>query len=237
MHTVEAQPLKEKTQKSGCLKIALIVVGAALLTSVLTVLLAKLYLFPKEFKPVTLSKSEERVLSNKIDALTSNTPAAARRSRSINTSSKHRNDARETLKPERYSEAGATREIHLTERELNGLLAHNTDMARKLAIDLSEDLASAKLLVPLDPEFPFLGGKTLKVTAGLELRYANERPVVILRGVSIWGVPIPNAWLGGIKNIDLVREFGMNQGFWSAFSAGVENIRVEEGKLTIKLKP
>ena len=110
-------------------------------------------------------------------------------------------------------------------------------MARKLVIDLSEDLASAKLLVPLDPELPFLGGKTLKVTAGMELRYSDRKPVAILRGVSLWGVPIPNEWLGGIKNIDLVREFGNDHGFWNKLAAGIEHIQIEDGNLTIKLKP
>ena len=124
----------------------------------------------------------------------------------------------------------------MTERELNALLAKNTDLAQKLAIDLSDDLASAKLLVPLDPDFPFLGGKTLKVTAGVELRYSNKQPVVIIRGVSIWGVPIPNAWLGGIKNIDLVSEFGMERGFWRILAAGVENIRIADGRLSVTLK-
>ena len=140
------------------------------------------------------------------------------------------------LEPEAYSEEGAHREIVFTERELNALLATNTDLARKLAIDLSENLASAKLLIPLDPDLPLLGGKTLKVAAGLELRFAEGRPVIVLKGVSLWGVPIPNAWLGGIKNIDLVKEFGSQGGFWQSFAAGVEDIRVAEGRLTVRLK-
>ena len=141
------------------------------------------------------------------------------------------------LTPEPYRESNADREIRLTERELNGLLAKNTDLAKKLAIDLSDDLASAKLLIPLDPELPFFGGKTLKVSAGMELRYSNQRPVAILKGVSIWGVPIPNEWLGGIKNIDLFREFGMDQGLWNTIAAGVADIHIENGNLTVRLKP
>ena len=35
------------------------------------------------------------------------------------------------------------------------------------------------------------------------MRYANGRPVMVLKGVSVWGVPLPNAWLGNLKNIDL----------------------------------
>lgn len=50
------------------------------------------------------------------------------------------------------------------------------------------------------------------------------------------GVPVPNAWLGGMKNIDLVKRFEAEKGFWKAFSDGVENIKVEEGLLKVKLK-
>jgi hypothetical protein len=124
----------------------------------------------------------------------------------------------------------------LTERELNGLLAHNTDLARRFAIDLSEDLASAKLLIPVDPDFPIFGGRILRVRAGLELAYRLERPVVKLRGISVMGVPLPNAWLGNLKNVDLVEQFGGNDGFWRSFAAGVELIEIREGELKIKLK-
>ena len=50
------------------------------------------------------------------------------------------------------------------------------------------------------------------------------------------GIPIPNAWLGGLKNIDLISEFGDSDGFWKSFADGVEDIHVEEGALKIKLK-
>ena len=98
------------------------------------------------------------------------------------------------------------------------------------------DLISARLLVPVDQDFPILGGKTLRVSAGVEMAFRNAKPVVILKGVSIMGIPIPNAWLGGLKNIDLISEFGDESGFWKRFAGGVENIRVEEGHLKIKLK-
>jgi hypothetical protein len=119
---------------------------------------------------------------------------------------------------------------------LNGLLARNTDLARKLAIDLSEDLVSIKLLVPMDPDFPVLGGKTLRFNAGVEIAYLNGKPSVVLKGVSIMGVPVPNAWIGGLKNVDLVAEFGAGPGFWKTFSEGVEDIRVQDGRIQVKLK-
>ena len=222
--------------KRSTLKTVLLIVAIAAVTSVLTVWLTARYLFPVEFKPVTLAAGEKKVLDAKIDRLDKSWPVQpSSRGPSASRSRDSRKPA-DTLEPEPYSEEGARREVTFTERELNALLATNTDLARKLAIDLSENLASAKLLVPLDPDMPFFGGKTLKVTAGLELRFAEGRPVVALRGISLWGVPIPNAWLGGIKNVDLVKEFGGQGGFWHAFAAGVEDIRVEQERLTVRLR-
>lgn len=203
---------------------------AILLTLGMTLWIGYLTLFPGEFTPVTLNAREQRILDEKIQNLErlQDRPAVNHAPRSISDAA--------PLKPEPYSEAGASREISLSEKELNALIATNTDLASRLAIDLSDDLASAKLLVPLDPNAPILGGKTLKLSAGMELRYAEGKPVVMLRGVSIWGVPLPNAWLGGIKNIDLIQEFGTEPGFWQAFAEGVEEIEVKEGRVRIRLK-
>jgi hypothetical protein len=218
------------------LKITLLVIAIAAATSVLTIWLTARYLFPGEFKPVTLDAREKKALDAKIDRLDPVRPARPSSRQPAADRSKSERQPADTLEPEPYSEEGARREVAFTERELNALLATNTDLAHKLAIDLSKNLASAKLLVPLDPDMPFFGGKTLKLSAGLELRFAEGLPVVALKGISLWGVPIPNAWLGGIKNIDLVKQFGGQGGFWHAFAAGVEDIRVEEGRLTVRLR-
>jgi len=208
------------------IKIFFIVLAVAVVTSMLTVWLSMLYFFPKQFKPVELSKSESQTLAEKLDHLDPTT-----RSKNLPALKDDK-----TLVPEKYREDAASRHITFTERELNALLAQNTDLAEKVAIDLSDNLASAKLILPLDPDLPFLGGKILKLNAGLELRYENAEPVVKLRGISLWGVPLPNSWIGGIKNVDLVQEFGGKPGFWKSFSEGIEFIRVEDGKLSIQLK-
>jgi hypothetical protein len=181
------------------------------------------YLFPTSFKPVSLSSLEVEVLDRKLQV--------------VNLRDLSVSNSNTALKPEPYSENDQARRVGFSEREVNALLAHNTDMADKLVIDFSPDLASATWLLPLDPEFPILGGKTLKLAAGLELAFKAERPVVKLRGISLWGVPLPNAWLGYAKNIDLVSEFGSKGGFWSVFADGIDELVVEDGQLVIKLKP
>jgi len=209
------------------MKIFLIVIVTMLVSIGVTLMVVKYYFFPSEFKPVQLSAKEEQVLDAKLDRLESLDAAYQPRRGAVNSS---------VLKPEAYSEEGADRSIRLSERELNSLLAKNTDLARKLAIDLSDNLMSAKLLLPVDEDFPIMGGKILKVRAGVELAYRDSKPIVILKGVSIMGVPIPNAWMGGLKNIDLVEEFGSGDGFWKAFADGVQDIRIVEGNLQIELK-
>ena len=215
-------------KKRGCLRTLGIMLATVIISIVASVLVVNYYLFPKKFDPVELSQGEESTLNQKLKRFGLPTLANDEATNAASTTP--------ALEPEAYTEVGASREINFSEKELNALLAQNTDLADKIAIDLAENLASAKMIIPLDPDFPFLGGKTLKVSAGAELSYANGRPTVILKGVKVWGVPIPNAWLGNLKNVDLVKEFGGNEGFWKSFADGVDNISVTDGLLKIKLK-
>lgn len=212
---------ENEPRKRGCFKTALIVLAVAVISCAFTVWFMNAYLFPKKLKPVELSQKEEQTLQEKLTLLDPFSEAAADEKKAI---------------AQKYSEDDANRIITFTQREVNGMLAKNTDLADRLAIHLSDDLASARLLIPLDPDFPVLGGKTLKASAGLELGFSGGRPKVALRGVSLWGVPIPNAWLGGLKNVDLVQEFGGSSGFWKSFADGVENITLADGRLSITLK-
>ncbi|HOE96102.1 MAG TPA: arginine N-succinyltransferase [Candidatus Sumerlaeota bacterium] len=202
-------------------KAALIVILMLLLTAGVAAWPVGRYLFRKSFDPVQLRPREDETLERKLRAI-GYQPADR--------------EGDQPLEPEPYREDDALRVVSFSERELNALLAKNTDLARRLAIDLSDDLVSAKLIVPLDEDLPVLGGKTLRVSAGVELAFRERRPVVILKGVSLMGVPLPNAWLGNLKNIDLVREFGDEAGFWKTFADGVDAIDVEDGRLVVKLK-
>ena len=210
------------------LQVAGIALLCVLVTALLTAWAVRVYIYPPDFEPVELSTREQSALDAKLARLEGlggfERPAS------------NREDDETWLRPEPYDESEADREISLSERELNSLIAQNTDLATRVAIDLSDDLASARLLIPVDPDFPLLGGKMLRVNAGVELAYAGKRPVVRLKGISVMGVPIPNAWLGNLKNVDLVEQYGTDTGFWQAFAAGVAQLAVEEGRLKIKLR-
>jgi hypothetical protein len=209
-------------------QVAWIIIGSMAIAIVATVISIKVFLFPSPFTPVTLSPNEEKELTAKIEQFEHPSPQKSESKQDVGTNS--------TMIPEEYSEAGDSRQILFTERELNAILANNTDLADKVALDLAQDLVSIKMLIPMDPDLPLLGGKMLKIRAGAELAYKDGKPVIKLRGVSLMGIPMPNAWLGGLKNIDLIKEFGSDEGFWKVFSDGVRSISVVEGSLKIELK-
>ena len=220
-----AQDSKKKKGFSG-LQVLGIILVVMLVTAGITGFVVWRYVFPPDFKAVQLSESEQHVLDDKLSQLGIQIDSGPSSNSDLN--------ADGTLAPERYTEADASREVNFSEDELNALLANNTNLAHKLAIDLSDDLASAKLLVPMDPDFPVLGGKTLRVNAGVELAFRNGQPVVKLIGISIMGVPVPNAWLGNLKNVDLVSQFGGDPGIWQALAAGVKTVEVRESQLMIR---
>jgi len=224
MTTSEQTLEREKSGFSGA-QVALLVLAVMAVTVGATLWLARTYLFPQPFEPVELSVVEREQLNDKLRRIN---PELV-----LPTGNETDED---WLRPEPYSEAGAERQVVLSERELNAVMARDPQLARRMAIDLSSNLASARILVPVDPAVPVLGGRTLRVAAGLELKYADGRPSAILRGVSIMGVPLPSAWLGGFKNTDLVAQFSSDPGFWRAWAAGVEDLRVTDGKLVIQLR-
>lgn len=229
---------KTAKKRFGCLQVFGLIIIAVVLTVGVTVFVVKTYFFPSEFRPVTLNSAEKRVLAaklEKVDSIGAGVTLDNYDNFNKLTKSK-RLDPDTALKPEPYNEKDSKREIGFTERELNGLLANNTDLAKKLAVDLSKDLISAKLLLPIDEDFPVFGGKILRLRSGMVFAHKKGKPVVIFKGLTVMGVPFPNAWLGGIKNIDLVEKFGAEKGFWKTFSEGVEDIKVEEGLLKVKLK-
>ncbi len=228
METKPTNMEKEPRRFTGT-QVMLLIGLTVLVTALITSWWVNQYLYAATFEPTQLTVAEQHALDNKMaqlqqydrsnTSLLSSTPSAGG-----------------PLEPEPYSEAGASREIQLTEREVNSLIAKDTEMAKHVAVDLADNLVSVKLVVPVNDEVPLVGGKTLKLNFGVELSYANGKPVVAMEGISLGGVPLPSAWWGDIKHINLVEEFGGPGGFWDQFAKGVEDLRIQDGQLRITLK-
>ncbi|NMH66596.1 arginine N-succinyltransferase [Shewanella salipaludis] len=205
-----------------------------LLMLLLTVLLSvgasffiiRTYIFPAPLTPVTLSAKEQQRLEHKLGRLGWQGEAGPRAAA----------NAEEDFAPEAYSESDAARRVTFSEKEVNAMIGRSPDFAHRIAIDFADNLASAKILLPIPQDFPIMAGQILRVNAGLDIHLdRHRRPVVALVGVSLMGVPIPNAWLGNMKNVNLVSEFG-DRGFWNTFADGVEDLQIRDGELYIKLR-
>jgi uncharacterized protein YxeA len=207
-----------------------IVVLVIIVTALLTAWWVKHYIYASKFTPTVLTAKERKILDSKLVKLED----SAKKDLVVTKNKRHKKGA--PLEPEAYSEEGAKREISFTEKELNALIANNPEVAQRVAINLSDNLISIKLVIPMDEEVPVLGGKTLRLNLGVILGYEHGKPVVALKGVSIGGIPVPNAWLGNLKNRNLVKEFGDESGFWKLFSDGVADLKVKKGHILIKLK-
>ncbi len=226
---------RESQKRFGCLQVALILLLGMIFTVAVTIFVLKKFMSPDEFTPTVLSQQEEQILEGKLARFES-LEISDENIDNIELEIRDAETDPDSMVPGVYSEEGARREVFFTEKELNSMIAGNTDMARQVALDLSDDLVSAKVRIPVPEDFPLFSGKTIRGRAGLKMAFENGRPIIVLKGVSIMGVPIPNAWLGGLKNVDLIEEFGDEEGFWKNFAAGVEYVQVKEGQIQLKLK-
>ncbi|MDB4506930.1 hypothetical protein N9055_01795 [Akkermansiaceae bacterium] len=124
--------------------------------------------------------------------------------------------------------------IVLTQREVNGLINAHTTFGKDLKIELAKGTLHARINTTLDQNVPVLGGKTVKARARF-LVDANElNPSVILDDLTVYGVSVPNAWLGELKGQNLLASLSGSVGD-NAFSRGIEDIKIENGLIDIQL--
>lgn len=212
---MEATPTTPRS--FGCLHALLVLIVLLLIAILGSLWWINRNVHAKEFTPVTLKPAEQVALDAKLQQLES----------SVKTSG---------IEPEIYTETDASRRVVLSEKELNALIARDPAAAKNVAIDLADDLMSVKIIAPMDPELPLIGGKTFKFNMGVTLAYTNQAPNVTIRGISLGGIPLPGAWWGDIKNKNLVETFGAQGSFWDSFARGVEHLEVKDGTLILLLK-
>jgi hypothetical protein len=127
-----------------------------------------------------------------------------------------------------------SREIILTERELNGLLNENTEFGKSVSFQLATNAIHARVETDLDPDLPILGGRRFKARARFLVSDIPGKASFILDDLTVWGISLPNDWLAGLKGRDLLAE-ALGAGN-NGKVPGVEEFKVEPGQLMIRLK-
>lgn len=184
------------------------------------------YFHAKAFSPVELSKTEQQVVDGKLEIAGGDAVFAG-------DGVAEANDNPIILREE------DRRTIVFTEREINGVLHHNTDLAEKLYIDLKQDALVAKVIYPFEEETPIVGGKTLRLNVTMKM-FLDEKGKLqfTLDDVSVGGVPLPNAWLFDMKDKNLIDlDDGPNgSGLLKRIADGIADFKVENGQIRIRLK-
>ncbi|MEX1118248.1 MAG: hypothetical protein WEB60_05580 [Terrimicrobiaceae bacterium] len=126
------------------------------------------------------------------------------------------------------------KEIVLTEREINGLLNANTDLGQSISFQLGTDVILTRIETDLDPDLPFIGGRTFKARAKFVVSEGGGQPSFVIDDLTVWGISLPNEWLGGLKGRNLFAEILGSE--TDGKLPGVESFSIRPGQISIKLK-
>lgn len=200
-----SEAVDQSTELTPKKKTSCLLIAVIAILLLLVVCAGAYWWYNRPITPVELSAKEKQVVEEKVDSL-------------------------EAVPGEPKYERGS-KEIVLTERELNGLINENTALGDKLKLTLASDEIQARLETDMDEDLPVVGGKKLKAKARFLVGTVEGRPSLVLDDLTVWGASLPNDWLGGLKGQDLLGQiFGNSGGV-----RGIEELRIERGQLVIRL--
>src|SRR5262245_23475265 len=145
----------------------------------------------RPIKPVVLSPPEQAAVEKKLEPLgqtTANGPRAPIPEGGV-------------IRPEldRPYVPGA-KALRLTERELNGLLNLNTDLGKTVRLEFGQDAINAYVVTPIPEDVPVFGGKMFRARGRFRIAVSKgAAPYAVLEDVTVFGLSLPKAWLGGMK--------------------------------------
>jgi hypothetical protein len=126
--------------------------------------------------------------------------------------------------------------LRLTERELNGLLNANTDLGQTVRLELGRDAINAYVAAPIPQDVPLFGGRMFRARGRFRVSLTDgAAPYVILEDVTVFGLSLPKAWLGGLKGENLLAE-AVGDRHGAPVLRGVKSLRVEPGVLVLEVE-
>lgn len=200
---------------------ALVVCGMILacsgITAAATAWWVKRNIYASPLKPVLLSASEQSALDGKLNNLRS----AAEPAPQAEAAKRQTDEARRTLV--------------LTEKEINAFL-DSQGLGQQVRVDLQDGAAGVTALIPMAEDIPAVGGTTLRLKVSLSAgMIPGDRFAFRVTDVSLGGIPLPNAWLGDIKGVNLLANGVENDPAIKRFLAGIRELKIESGAIRVLL--
>ena len=203
---------------------------ALLLVVILSVVIT-IWWLGRPIKPVVLSEKEKQTVDQKLNYLqdgTKSTPGGQLRVEDLS-------DDKAKPEPDRLYLAGS-KELRLTEREINGLLNENTELGDTVRLEFGRDAINAYVTTPIPDDVPVMGGKMFRARGRFRISIGNGgEPYAILEDVTVFGLSLPKDWLGGIKGENLLEDAVGSHNGKPAFR-GIKSLRVEPGAIVIKVE-
>lgn len=213
----DATSLPPASWKKKLLIIFAIILGCCGLTAIATAWWVKRNFYASPLRPVSLTQQEKQVFNEKVSAINgsqSPTPVG---------------------KSVEQSEFDEKRTLTLSEKEINAFL-NEKGMGDRVNVELSEGGVQATALVPVDKDVPVLGGKTIRLAIALAGNMgADLQPAFRITDVSIGGVPVPNAWLGDLKGVNLLASNIESDPIVKRFLAGIREFEFKKGAIRVLL--
>jgi hypothetical protein len=199
---------------------------ALLLLIILTVVIT-IWWTQRPIKPVVLTAKEKATVEEKLQRLSGRGSSGSVGERGANV------NVGPLIPVHTYTPGSKT--LQLTEREINGLLHQNTDLGDSVRIEFARDAVNAYIVVPIPKDFPVGGGRMFRARANFGLSIGNGgTPYASLQDLTVFGLSLPKAWLGGIKGENLLgNAVGQRNG--SPILQGIKSLRVEPGALVLEV--
>lgn len=126
----------------------------------------------------------------------------------------------------------------LNEREINGYLQQQ-GLGDQIKVNINSGSIGAQFLIPVDKDFPVMGGSTVRVKVAFNTHLdANRQLALSLADVSVGGISLPNDWLGNLKGLNMLDSSRMGEGdaqFFKSFAAGIKDFQLKNGEMRVVL--
>lgn len=187
------------------------------LTAAATAWWVKRNVYASPLHPVSLTQAEQKVFDEKIGVLTGASEAP-----------------KDGKTPEQRA-AEAKRTLVVTDKEINAFLAKQ-GIGEQVKVELTDGNIEATALVPVDKDVPLFGGKILRLKLALTGKMGeDQKPAFRVTDISLGGVPLPNAWLGDLKGVNLLASNVESDPVVKRFLAGIREFEIKGGSIRVLL--